>query len=179
MLTSTVYSLGDPGTFDITDKDDPLYYVARYSHEMSVNLYNLSEEEFEYRQSEIADYSDFTDAMDTYTGAFITWLEGAVAAQENETAVPALPTLPTLPSLPIPGIVTQIMIRIVLQLIGNYIKKRFDGGTATGEMVALLKKALLDSSGDSLLYLLHAVPIEIILSRIGEYQDFLYTDGGV
>jgi hypothetical protein len=47
----SLYSLGDPGTFDITDKDDPMYYVARFNHEMSVNFYNLQQAGWEFRQS--------------------------------------------------------------------------------------------------------------------------------
>lgn len=50
MREVTAYSLGNPGTFDITDKNDPLYYIARFNHEMSVNLYNLQQAGWEFRQ---------------------------------------------------------------------------------------------------------------------------------
>jgi hypothetical protein len=52
MVAVDLYSLGNPGTFDLTDKDDPMYYVARFNHEMSVNFYNLQTAGWEFRQSD-------------------------------------------------------------------------------------------------------------------------------
>jgi hypothetical protein len=176
MKTSTVYSLGAPGSFDITDKDDPMYYVARLAHEQSQNLYNLYTEGFQFQQDELSDFTAVSSDWDTYHAALVTWLDDAVAAQEAGTGVPAIPTPPSLPANPIAGIIMQVLVRIVVNVFVAWLKKKFDSGTATGELVHLLKTALLDGDGGSLLYLLRNTPLEIILSSVGSYQDILYND---
>lgn len=176
MLAETIYSLGNPGTFDITDKDDPMYYVARLAHEISVDRYNLNDAGFEYRQDELSDFTSIASDWDTWVIAIQGWLDAAVIAQEAGTTVPAIPTIPSIPSDPVSAIAIQLLFRIAGALITSWLKKRFEGGTDTGELVHLLGKALLDGDGESLLYLLHAVPLEIIFNRQGEYQDFLYSD---
>lgn len=171
-----VYSLGNPGTFDITDKDDPMYYVARYAHEQSVNLYNLNQEDFEFRQDEMTDYTAIKTQWSTFESAMNTWFVDAVAASNAGNSVPAIPTLPTLPTDPVTGIIVQILFRVVCSVLGNWLKKILDPDTSAKEMTALLKKALLDGEGESLMYLLGNTPFELIVSRTGEYEDFLYSD---
>jgi len=176
MLSCDVYSLGDPGSFDITDKDDPMYYLARLAHEQSENLYNLNTEGFEFRQDEASDFSTIAGSWNTFGADMNTWFTNAVAASEAGTTVPAIPTLPTLPTDPVTGIVLQILFRVAVSVLGNWLKKILDPDTSAKELTQLLKAALLDSEGNSLFYLLGNTPLEIVLSRIGEYQDFLYSD---
>lgn len=176
MLTKAIYTLGNPGTFDITDKDDPLYYIARIAHEQSWDRYNLDDEGFEYRQDEATDFSGVATAWDTYLSSLDSWYTSAVAASNAGTSIPAVPTLPTLPTDPITNIVLQIVFRVIVQITVTWLRKVLDPATEAKELSKILKDALLDGSGESLLHLLRSVPLEIIFSRQGEYQDFLYTD---
>lgn len=176
MLTKAIYTLGNPGTFDITDKDDPLYYIARIAHEQSWDRYNLDDEGFEYRQDEATDFTGVASAWDTYLSSLDTWFTSAVAASNAGTSVPAVPTLPTLPTDPLTNIVLQIVFRVIVQICITWLRKKLDPDTEAKELSAILKKALLDGDGESLLYVIQNTPLEIIFSRHGEYQDFLYSD---
>jgi hypothetical protein len=176
MLTEPIYSLGNPGTFDITDKDDPLYYIARIAHEQSVDRYNLNDEGFEYRQDEGTDFSTVATAWDTYLSSLDTWYTSAVAASNAGSSIPAVPTLPTLPTDPLTNIVLQIVFRVAVQIGITWLKKKLDPNTEAKELSAILKKAFLDGDGESLLYVIQNTPLEIVISRHGEYQDFFYSD---
>ncbi len=175
MLESTVYSLGDPGAFNPTDKDDPMYYVARFSHEMSRNFYDLQQDGFVWRQSENSDYSSLITSFDTYAGSLETWFTTAVAASGNELPIPAPPSVPALPGSSLPQILMGILMRIGIRVLVDWLRKKLDSGTDAKELTALLRQALIGVNGESeefpLLELLSSIPIEIIISKWGEYQD--------
>ena len=92
MLEETVYSLGNPGTFDITDKTDPQYYIARFSHEMSVNFYNLNQAGFAWRQGTQADFGSIETSFDSLMSDVETWFDSAVSASMDDETIPSLPT---------------------------------------------------------------------------------------
>ncbi len=175
MLESTVDSLGNPGTFDITDKDDPQYYIARFSHEMSLNFYNMETAGFVWRQSENSDFSSLITSFDTYAGLLETWFTTAVAASGNDLPIPAPPSVPALPGSSLPDILIGILMRIGIRVLVDWLRKKLDSGTDAKEITSVLRKGLLlpnPANGDiSILELLVNTPTEIIISKFGELQD--------
>lgn len=176
MLSEAVYSLGNPGTFDVTDKTDPMYYVARYSHELSVNLYNLQQEGFQWRQEEDTEYDSLTTALDTYGADIADWFTSAVAASNDGLPIPAPPSIPALPGGPLPSIIISLLVRIVVRILVDWLRKKLDPNTEAKEIAQMLKKIFLDADEESLMYLLQSQPLEIMFSKYGDYQDFLYAD---
>lgn len=179
MLESTVHSEGDPGTFDLTDKDDPQYYIALFSHEMSVNFYNLETAGFVWRQSENSDYSALITSFDTYAGLLETWFTTAVAASGNELPIPAPPSVPALPGSSLPQILMGILMRIGIRVLVDWLRKKLDSGTDAKELTAVLRKALIgeaDSTEYPLIELLASVPVEVIISRAGDIQNLLLSN---
>lgn len=179
MLEETIYSLGAPGTFDITDKTDPLYYIARFSHEMSQNFYNLQTEGFVWRQDESSDIASIISDFDTYATSLESWFTSAVAASNDDLPIPAPPSVPALPGSPLLGIILSVLVRILIRIFVDWLRKKLDPATEALEIARVLKKALLKQGPTeeySLVELLANTPLEIILSRIGEYQDYLYSD---
>lgn len=176
MLESTVNSLGDPGTFDITDKNDPQYYIARFSHEMSANFYDLAQSGFVWRQSENSDYSALVTSFDTYAGLLETWFTTAVAASGNDLPIPAPPSVPALPGSSLPQILIGILMRIGIRVLVDWLRKKLDSGTDAKELTAVLRKALIgeiDSEEYPLVELLANKTVEIIITRAGDFQDIL------
>lgn len=172
-------SLGDPGTFDLTDKSDPLYYMARFAHEQSKNLYALNQAGFSWREDETVDYSTLEADLVTYIANMNTWYDVAVLESNSGLPITTPPALPALPSLPLPGVLPTIIARIAIQLLVYWLKKKLDPDSRGGELAELFRKAFIGNNGEddfSLIELLGNVPLEIIISRIGEYQDFLYSD---
>lgn len=176
MLERTIYSLGDPGTFDITDKDDPLYYLARIAHEQSVDRYNLNADGFAYRQDEGSDFSSVATAWDTFAGNLESWFASAVASSEEGWTIPAIPTLPTLPSDPMSGIILQIIFRVGVRILADWLRKKLDPDTTAKEVAQTIRKSFLDDDGNPIMRELQHTPIRIILNRVGEYQDVFYSD---
>lgn len=179
MLESTVYSLGNPGTFDITDKDDPMYYISRFSHEMSKNFYDLQQDGFVWRQSENSDYSALITSFDTYAGSLETWFTTAVAASGNELPIPAPPSVPALPGSSLPQILIGILMRIGIRVLVDWLRKKLDSGTDAKELTAVLRKALIGENGESeefpLIELLAKVPLEILLTKRGDFEDLSFA----
>lgn len=178
MLEIDVYSLGDPGTFDITDKTDPMYYVARYNHEMSKNLYDMDQAGFKWRQDEASDISGIMSDFDTYGNSLETWFTTAVAASNDELPVPAPPTLPTLPSNPISGIIVSILTRLAIRIVVDWLRKKLDPDTESKEIAQILKKGLIGVAGGteySFIELLQNTPLEIRINKKSEFEDITYT----
>jgi hypothetical protein len=179
MLSETVYSLGNPGTFDIVDKNDPQYYIARFAHEMSVNYYNLQTEGFVWRQEEDSDYSTLISSFDTYAGNLDTWFTTAVAASGNDLPIPAPPSVPALPGSSLPQILISILMRIGIRVLVDWLRKKLDSGTDAKEITSVLRKGLLlpdPSNGEiSILELLASAPLKIMINKNGEFSDFAFT----
>lgn len=179
----TVQTLGDPGTFDITDKSDPLYYIARFNHEMSLNFYQLNQNGFEWRQGTQTDFGSIETEFDTFMGSVATWLDNAVTASMDEDPIPALPTMPNLhPTYEAAdgGVsIWWLVIKFLLWYVLLKLKKSLEGGTDVSEIANILRKALLSTNEASEEYsnivLLAHQAIRIILDQKGGYQDFLYT----
>ncbi len=180
MIQHAMMTLGDPGTFTLTDKSNPLYYVARYAHECSLNLYHLSDANFTFEQTGAATTNTFNTNMATYLTSLASWMTSAVAASEAGTSIPALPTMPSFVTAPGTMNITNVYLRIIIQIALEWLKKKLDGDTDATEIAQVLKRALLkeDASGDeyALMEQLSNVPLEIVVSRIGEYEDHLYSD---
>ena len=179
MLETTVYSLGNPGSFDITDKTNPLYYIARFSHEQSKILYDLNQLGFVFRQSEDTDIQDIKDDFALYASSLETWMTTAVAASNDGLPIPAPPTLPTLPGNPLPGIIISILFKIAIRIFVDWLRKKLDPNTEAKEIAQVLKAALIGNTGGDdfpLIEMLGNTPLEIIFSKLNEYQDFLYSD---
>lgn len=179
MLSQTIYSLGDPGTFDIVDKDDPQYYIARFSHEMSENFYLLQTAGFDFNQMENSDYAAFENAYDTYRALIVTWFATAIGESNDGDPITAVPALPDITSI-VPWLGENpwltFLANSVIDLGLEWIRATLASGTLASEVAQVLKQALIgevDSTEYPLLELLATVPIEIILSRAGEFQDIL------
>lgn len=176
MLTEAVYSLGDPGSFDL-NPGDPMYWTERFSYECSKNLYNLSIEGFLWRQSETSDATTAENDITAYVADFASWLDNAVSAQEGGTPVPAPPAIPALIDF-LSGEYVPLLLKLGLSLLVKYLAKRFDSGTETGELADILKKGLIGTIGGteySFIELLQNTPLKIVISNKGEYEDIEYT----
>lgn len=182
MLTTTVYSLGDPGTFDITDKNDPQYYIARFSHEMSENYYNLQTQGFEFVQYEDSDYAAMENAFDTYVGLVSTWYDTAVQDSADGDPIASVPTFPDLTTLvPYLGQNAWVMflVKLAIQMAIRWLRKKLDSDTDAKEITAVLRQGLLktiDSTEYPIMELLANIPIEVIINKIGEFQDILLSN---
>lgn len=183
MLKTTVYSLGNPGTFDVTDKDDPQYYIARYAHEMSTNLYNLNQGGFEWRQHAQADFAALETVFDTWFAAIATWLEDAVEDSMAGDPIASLPSVPdffpTYEAASGEVSIWWIIIKLIIYYLLIKLKKDLEGDTDVSEVANILRKALIGENESeeefSFVELLSAQPLQIILNKLGEYQDWLYT----
>ena len=174
MKETSVFSLGDPGTFDITDKTDPLYYIARYAHEQSKNLYDLQQASFRWEQDEDSDVVDIRDAFETFSSDLDDWFVTAVAASNDGLPVPAPPATPALPGKTITDIVITIIWRIGIKILVNWLKKKLDPDTESKEIAQILKKGLIGEAGGteySFIELLQNMPLEIIITQGAEVQD--------
>lgn len=182
MLSREIYSLGDPGTFDITDKDNPQYYVARLSHELSENLYNLQTDGFDFKQMENSDYTSFENAYDTYRALVVTWFTTAIGDSDAGDPITAVPALPDITSI-VPWLGENpwltFLVNLAIDLGLEWLRGKLASGTEASEVAQVLKQALIGENGASeefpLLELLAAVPIEIILSKYGDFQDVVVS----
>jgi len=179
MLDILVESLGDPGTFDLTDKDNPMYYIARYSHEQSLNLYNLSVAEFRFIQHADSDFEAVEEGFDTYAGQIKDWF----AAKDSKAELPAIPDITALlPFLGPAGWIT-FFIKLAIDIGMEWINNRIGLGEGSSgieadltELIAVLKQAFVGEIGESefpLIELLANKSIEIILSRASDFQEIL------
>ncbi len=181
MLSQTIYSLGDPGTFDITDKTDPQYYIARFSHEMSENFYNLQTAGFDFNQMEAADYTAFENAYDTYRALIVTWFTTAIGESNDGDPITAVPALPDITSI-IPWLGENpwltFLANLVVDLGLEWLRATLASGTEASEVAQVLKQALIgeiDSTEYPLIELLASVPIEILINKFGQLQDVVLS----
>lgn len=182
MLLETIYSLGDPGTFDITDKTNPQYYVARLAHELSENLYNLQDAGFDFNQRENSDYAAFEDAYDTYRALIVSWFTTAIGESDSGDPITAVPALPDITSI-VPWLGDSAWLTFLVNLgidLGlEWLRGKMASGTESSDVAQVLKQALIgtvDSTEYPLIELLANIPIEIILSRAGEINDLLVSN---
>lgn len=176
MLRETVYSLGSPGTFDITDKDDPQYYIARAAHEQSQNFYNLQTAGFDFIQMENSDYSSFEDAYDTYMTTLATWFDTAVQDSMDGDPIAAVPAIPDITTI-VPWVGGNpwltFLVRVIIHIGVLWLRKKLDSNTDAKEITQVLRQALIgkiDSTEYPLIELLANTSIEILISRWGEFQ---------
>ncbi len=177
MLLETIYSLGDPGTFDITDKDNPQYYVARLAHELSENLYNLQDAGFDFNQMENTDYVAFEDAYDTYRALIVSWFTTAIGESDSGDPITAVPALPDVTSI-VPWLGDNawltFLVNLGIDLSLEWIRGKLASGTEANETAQVLKQALIgtmDSTEYPLLNLLASMPINIRINKHGTVQD--------
>ncbi len=179
MLSQTIYSLGDPGTFDITDKTDPQYYIARFSHEMSKNFYDLQTAGFDFNQMENSDYAAFEDAFDTYRTTLATWFDTAVQDSMDGDPIAAVPAVPDLTAL-IPWLGSNpwvtFLLKVGLDIAIRWLRKKLDSDTDAKEITQVLRQAFIGETGGDefpLMELFAEVPLQIIINRWGEFQDIV------
>lgn len=177
-----VFSLGNPGTFDIVDKDNPMYYLARIAHEQSQTLYNLQQADFELIQEEDSDFSSFEDAFDTYRSSLASWFDDAVEESEAGDPISSVPSIPDLTTL-IPWMGanpwTTFLIRIIIDVSIRWLRKQLDSDTDAKELSQILRKATLKTVGEeefSILELLANIPVEVVISKAGEFQDIILAN---
>ena len=182
MLNTTVYSLGDPGTFDIVDKDDPQYYIARLSHEMSENLYNLQTAGFDFKQMENTDYASFEDAWDTYRTNVAAWFDTAVQDSMDGDPIAGVPAIPDITAI-IPWLGSNpwvtFLVRVVIDVGIRWLRKKLDSGTDAKEITQVLRQAFIgkiDSTEYPLMELLANVPIQVLISQWGQLQDVMLNN---
>lgn len=182
MLSQTIYSLGDPGTFDIVDKDDPQYYVARLSHEISENLYNLQTAGFDFNQMETTDYASFEDAYDTYMTTLATWFDTAVQDSMDGDPIAAVPAIPDITTI-IPWVGGNpwltFLVRVIIHIGIIWLRKKMERSTDAEEITQVLRQALIGENGESeefpLLELLASKPIEILINKYQELADLVIS----
>lgn len=181
MLSQTVYSEGNPGTFDITDKNDPQYYIARFSHEMSENFFNLQTAGFDFNQMENSDYAAFEDAYDTYRALIVSWFTTAIGESNDGDPITAVPALPDITSI-VPWLGDNpwltFLVNLGIDLGLEWLRGKLASGTEASEVAQVLKQALIgeiDSTEYPLIELLAALPIKVSIDRKNEVQDILLT----
>ena len=185
MINVPFETLGDPGTFDLTDKTDPLYYIARFNHECSMNLYAISNASGSYTQITSSDATSLDTDLLAWAGSFSTWLTSAFDAYTDDLPVPAPPSLPSLPFLPIPAVVIEIVARVVFSIIQSWIRRRLAPGTEMEdvtkilmEIKAVLKEALIggtDPDEYPLLESVAATPINVSVSKDASFQELTFV----
>lgn len=167
-----------PGVFSYVDGQT--YYTELLSHTLLENMNDLKVAGYKISVEEATDMSDFTTALNTFYGLFETWVEEAFTARAAGLPVPTVPSLP----VPVGGIYAipiYLIGRIVVKIIGRWIEKRFehDPTEDLNDIVDVLKLAFIGENpgGDfPLISQLANTPLEIILSRFGEYEDIVYSD---
>jgi len=180
MRSQVVQTLGSPGTFDITDKDNPLYYIARYCHECSMNLYELNADGFQFEQLTVSEVQAWHNTMATYVGSVATWLTSAIAASEAGTAIPAKPYQTASFFMGDSTAVQNQLIKVCIDLCLEWIRAKLDGNTDATEIAQVLKRAFLgeDGEGDeyALIEQMANTPLEIVVSKADGFEDISYAD---
>lgn len=179
MISTPVISEGNPGSFDLTDKTIPEYYVARLAHELSLNLYNLSLGSWQLQQYQNFDYSEMETAFDGWADNIESWMAAADQASDDGESIAELPAIPNLTTF-MPQLLMNpvlcVIAKIAVQLMIHWIKIKMNPDTTGTEIAQMLKKCFLGEENQQLIQMLGNTPLEIILSRGGELQDFLYSD---
>lgn len=180
MLETYVTSLGDPGSFTLTDKSDPLYYIARFAHEQSMNLYALESESFKWEQEQAADIAAVQTPLETYVTDFASWLTTAIANSSEGIVPVAPPPLPSLPNLPVSGIIVGIVLKALAHLVVKWLEGKLNPNTEAKEIAQVLRDAFIGETPAEetypLIEQLANTPLEIILSMKGGYQEAFYSD---
>lgn len=179
----TVQTTGDIGSFDLTDKSDPLYYIAHFSHTMAKNFYQLNQNSFEWRQNTQTDMNGIETLLDTWMGNIATWFDTAVEdSMEGDpiASIPSPPDFHTTYEATDAGVsVWWLIIKFCLWYVLLRLRKSLEGGTDVTEVANILRKALLSTNESeeeySNLILLAQQAVRIIISQSGDMQDFLYT----
>jgi len=180
MRSQVVQTLGSPGSFDITDKDNPLYYIARYCHECSMNLYELNADGFRFEQLEKSEVEIKLQQYSTWRTSLITWFTTAVAASEAGTAIPSLPSTPSFMYIPGGSGLLEYTLNQFIRVAFEWLKKKLDSDTDATEIAQVLKRAFLgeDGSGDeyALIEQMANTPLEIVVSKADGFEDISYAD---
>lgn len=179
MKTISVYSLGNPGTFDLIPGDD-MYWTERLSYEFSKMLYDMQTQGFDVRQEEATDYDTLESDLDTFSDSFATWAESAFEASTDGLPIPSPPSVPALPGGPLGGMLISIFLRIIIKLLVRWIEKMLIPDTEGSEIAQILKKGLIDqnASGEdySILWNLARQAIHIILTKESIINDVELRD---
>jgi len=180
MREKIVQTLGAPGTFDITDKDNPLYYIARYAHECSLNLYHLNAQSFQWEQPTEAETSSALTSLNTFGAAVATWAATAVADSEAGDPIEALPTLPVLPIFTGPNAIIMNLLQVFIRIGLAWLRQKLDSDTDTSEIAQVLERCFLGKTagGDEyqIIQQLANQPLEINIRDGGGYEDIIYSD---
>lgn len=180
MRSQVIYSHGDPGTFDITDKDNPLYYIARYCHECSEDRYELNADGFVYEQLTTAEMANQWNIWGTALATVESWMATAVAASEAGTAIPAVPYIAAPPFINGEGTLTAQVLLYLLKFGLAWLRKKLDSDTDSTEIAQVLKRAFLDEDGSgdeyALIKQMANTPLEIVVSKADGYEDISYAD---
>lgn len=205
MKSSAVYSLGSPPAFTRTTADTN-YWQERYAYEKSMNLYLLSQEDFEYQQVESTDLSTSETELDTWiSSSFESWASDAIEKRKNNETVPAVPTLPTLSDnqgqLGLANFLAKLNLRIQLTLFRFGGSGELDSEDLVQEVTALkdlletallyedggssysiLQKALLTTNASSeiisMLWLIQDKSIEVWVGTHGEIESISLVASG-
>lgn len=181
----TVQTTGDIGTFDLTDKDDPLYYIAHFSHTMAKNFYQMNQAGMEWRQNTQADMNGIETLLDTWMGNIATWFDTAVEDSMEGDPIASIPTPPdfhTTYEASDAGVsVWWLVIKFLLWYVLIKLRKSLEGSNDTTEVANILRQALLrqNEGGEwySVVELLAAQALHIVLNNDRDYADFLYESG--
>jgi len=180
MREKIVQTLGNPGTFDITDKDNPLYYIARYSHECSLNLYHLNAQGFQFEQPTSTEAYTTRAQYDSWLTAVTSWLSTAVTASEDGDPIPAVPNFAGLPVPVGPEGYLVLLLQMALELFLTWIRQKLDSDTDTSEIAQVLERCFLgkDALGDEyqIIQQLANTPLEILIGDGANFEDIVYGD---
>lgn len=176
MLEYTVYSLGDPGTFDLT-VGDPMYWTERLSFETTKMLYDMNALGFKLRQPVDSDYVDIEGTLTTYITTFYNWADSAVDASNAGLPIPTSPALPTLPNFMSVELIA-LLVKVIIRIVTRWVEKKLEHGTEASEIAQVLKQGLIGIAGEteySFIELLQNTPLEIRVTLKGESEDITYT----
>jgi len=181
MKEQLIYSLGTLPAFGRTT-DHEMYWTERVNYELSKMFSLLNTEGFTLIQPEQDDFDAVEEGYDTFATDVGAWLDSAVTASEEGDPIPALPAIPDLTSLV--SIFTGnpwllFLVKTGIQILLQYIRKKFDSDTDVDELAQILRKGLImdlpGGSEGSILEQLKRMPLHIVLSTKGEYEDFYYS----
>ena len=172
--------LGNPGTF-LLNPGDPMYYTERLSYTIEKNLYQLSENDFQFRQSEDGDFSALQDYYQAYFAEFSTWLhQSVISSSAGDPMLPA-PTFPDLPILAgLPGAIFHLVLELIVNIIVRKIEQWLDAGTEASEVGQVLRDIFLrevpGSPGEefSLIELIGNFPLQILIDLKSGLQDISF-----
>jgi hypothetical protein len=145
-----------------------------------MNLYELNDEGFQWEQILESEIDSANTALNTWSASLLTWFGEAVNDSEAGTNPEVPPAPPTWVSAPGSTNLTNAWIRVGIRILLYWLRQKLKPGTTSNEIAQTLRRAFLQegATGDDvpIVEKLANTPLEIIISNLQDYEDFLYSD---